>query len=75
MADCLNVSVHAFLHIRPMDALIRLKLASHEDEALEILGDNGINPWWIIAGTRRLPCCVCDRILPPAAPPASPVMD
>ena len=65
MADYLGLSVHEFLHVRPLDALVRLKLASHEDEARAMIGDNGISYWWILGGTRRLPCCVCDRILAP----------
>jgi len=65
MADHLGLSVHEFLHVRPLDALVRLKLASHEDDARAMIGDNGISYWWILGGTRRLPCCVCDRILGP----------
>ena len=63
MADYLNLSVHEFLHVRPLDALQRLKLATNEDDARAMIGNNGINYWWILGGTRHLPCCVCDRIL------------
>lgn len=65
MADYLNLSVHEFLHVKPLDALQMLKLASHEDEARAMIGDNGISYWWILGGTRRLPCCVCDRMPEP----------
>ena len=70
MAFALNLSVHEFLHVRPLDALQRLKLADNEEDARAIIGDNGINYWWILGGTRHLPCCVCDRILEPAPEPA-----
>lgn len=65
MADYLVLSVHEFLHVKPLDALQMLKLASHEDEARAMIGDNGISYWWILGGTRRLPCCVCDRMPEP----------
>jgi len=75
MADHLGLTVHEFLHIKPLDALQRLKLAKNEDDAREIIGDNGISYWWILGGgnfQRRLPCCVCDRILDPPAPAPAP---
>jgi hypothetical protein len=65
MADYLNLSVHEFLHVKPLDALQMLKLARHEDEARAMIGDSGISYWWILGGTRRLPCCVCDRMPEP----------
>lgn len=68
MAYALNLSVHEFLHVKPLDALQRLKLAANEDEARAMIGDSGISYWWILGGTRRLPCCVCDRILDAPAP-------
>jgi len=70
MADFLGLTVHEFLHVKPLDALQRLKLAANEDDARAMIGDNGISYWWILGGgnfKRCLPCCVCDRILPPAA--------
>lgn len=72
MADILHMSVHDFLHVKPLNILQRLGLASDEEQALEMLGSSGIDPWWIIGGSRRLPCCVaCDRVLAPA--PGAPV--
>ena len=75
MADHLGLTVHEFLHIKPLDALQRLKLAKNEDDARAIIGDNGISYWWILGGgnfQRCLPCCVCDRILDPPAPAPAP---
>ena len=72
MADYLRLSVHEFLHIKPMDAILRLKLANTEEKAWSILGNTSLPPWWQWGG--RMPCCVaCDRILPPvpAEPPAA----
>lgn len=66
MADILHMSVHDFLHVKPLEMLQRLGIASNEEQAREMLGSSGIDPWWIIGGSRRLPCCVaCDRV--PAA--------
>jgi len=72
LADSMYMSVHEFLHVKPLDALQRLKLAKNEDDARAMIGDNGINYWWILGGTRRLPCCVCDRIPDPPAPAPAP---
>ena len=66
MADYLRLSVHEFLHIKPADAILRLKLANTEEKAWRILGNTTLPVWW----GGRMPCCVCDRMLPPA--PAEP---
>jgi hypothetical protein len=69
MADFLGLTVHEFLHIKPVDAILRLKLVdpcSHnaEEKAWSILGNTTLPPWWMSG--MRLPCCVvCDRMLPP----------
>ena len=69
MADYLRLSVHEFLHIKPMDAILRLKLANTEEKAWSILGNTTLPVWW----GGRMPCCVvCDRILPPAPAPPEP---
>jgi len=70
MADFLGLTVHQFLHIKPVDAILRLKLVdpcSHnaEQKAWSILGNTTLPVWW----GGRLPCCVCDRILDPVAAP------
>jgi len=63
MADYLGLTVHEFLHIKPVDAILRLKLANTEEKAWSILGNTTLPVWW----GGRMPCCVvCDRILPPA---------
>ena len=66
MADYLRLSVHEFLHIKPADAILRLKLANTEEKAWRILGNTSLSVWW----GGRMPCCVCDRMLLPA--PAAP---
>jgi hypothetical protein len=85
MADYLGLSVHEFLHIKPVDAILRLKLVdpcSHnaEQKAWSILGNTTLPVWW----GGRMPCCVvCDRMLlpvpalaePPAAATVVPVRD
>jgi hypothetical protein len=68
MADVLRMTVHQFLHVKPIDAILRLGIAWNEDQARKLLGDNGINYWWILGGTHLLPCCACDRILAPPEP-------
>jgi len=65
MADFLGLTVHEFLHIKPADAILRLKLANTEEKAWSILGNTTLPVWW----GGRLPCCVCDRILDPVAAP------
>jgi len=69
MADFLGLTVHEFLHIKPADAILRLKLANTEEKAWRILGNTTLPVWW----GGRMPCCVCDRMLPPAIaePPAA----
>jgi len=63
MADYLGLSVHEFLHIKPVDAILRLKLAYTEAQAWSILGNTTLPVWW---WGGRMPCCVvCDRMLPP----------
>lgn len=66
MADKLSISVHEFLHIKPIDALIRLRLAHHEDDAIKLLGNSNSIKWpWIIGGYMPFPCCVvCERVAP-----------
>ena len=72
MADYLGLSVHEFLHIKPVDAILRLKLVdprsfNAEEKAWRILGNTILPVWW----GGRMPCCVvCDRMLPPAPAPA-----
>ena len=72
MADYLGLSVHEFLHIKPFDAILRLKLVdpcsfNAEEKAWRILGNTTLPVWW----GGRMPCCVvCDRMLPPAPAPA-----
>ena len=74
MADYLGMSVHDFLHIKPVDAILRLKLVdpcafNAEEKAWRILGNTTLPVWW----GGRMPCCVvCDRMLPPAPAPAEP---
>ena len=63
MADYLRLSVHEFLHIKPADAILRLKLANTEEKAWRILGNTTLPVWW----GGRMPCCVCDRMLPALA--------
>ena len=66
MADYLRLTVHEFLHIKPFDAILRLKLANTEEKAWRILGNTTLSVWW----GGRMPCCVvCDR-MPPAPAPA-----
>jgi hypothetical protein len=66
MADFLGLTVHEFLHIKPVDAILRLKLANTEEKAWSILGNTTLPVWW----GGRMPCCVvCDRILDPVAAP------
>ena len=38
MADHLRLTVDEFLHIKPVDAILRLKLANTEEKAYRILG-------------------------------------
>ena len=65
MADYLRLTVHEFLHIKPVDAILRLKLANTEEKAWRILGNTTLSVWW----GGRMPCCVvCDRMLPAPAP-------
>ena len=72
MADYLRLSVHEFLHIKPMDAILRLKLANTEEKAWSILGNTTLPVWW----GGRMPCCVvCDRMLPPVPATVVPVRD
>jgi hypothetical protein len=65
MADYLGLTVHEFLHIKPVDAILRLKLVdpcSHnaEQKAWLILGNVVLPAWWQWGG--RMPCCVaCER--------------
>jgi hypothetical protein len=64
MADYLGLTVHEFLHIKPVDAILRLKLVdpcSHnaEQKAWSILGNTTLPAWWM-SGV-RMPCCVCLR--------------
>ena len=63
MADCLGLTVHAFLHIKPVDAILRLKLANTEEKAYRILGNVTLPAWWQWGeGRGRMPCCVvCER--------------
>lgn len=70
MADYLRLSVHEFLHIKPVDAILRLKLANTEEKAWSILGNTTLPVWW----GGRMPCCVaCDRYAAPPVP-AEPVV-
>ena len=77
MADYLGLSVHEFLHIKPVDAILRLKLAYTEQQAYRILGNTTLPAWWM-SGV-RMPCCVaCERTAaaaPPAAATVVPVRD
>ena len=59
MADYLGLSVHEFLHIKPVDAILRLKLANTEAHAYRILGNTTLPAWWMSG--LRMPCCVCLR--------------
>ena len=70
MADKLGISVHEFLHIKPIDAVIRLGLAYHEDDATKILGKRNSIKWpWIIGGYMPFACCVvCERMAHAQAP-------
>jgi len=63
MADYLGLSVHAFLHIKPVDAILRLNLANTEAHAYRILGNITFPAWWM-SGV-RMSCCVCLRQQPP----------
>ena len=66
MADYLGLSVHQFLHIKPVDAILRLKLANTEAHAYRILGNITFPAWWMSG--LRMPCCVaCERTAPPAS--------
>jgi len=58
LADKLCLSVHEFLHVKPMEALIRLGLAYNEDQALKMVGNLTTYEWWLIGGRRSLPCCL-----------------
>ena len=76
MADQLGLTVHQFLHIQPVDAILRLKLADTEQKAWSILGNTTLPPWWQWQG--KMPCCyVCERTAPapPAAATVVPVRD
>jgi hypothetical protein len=60
MADYLGLTVHEFLHIKPVDAILRLKLANTEAHAYRILGNITFPAWWMSG--LRMPCCVaCER--------------
>ena len=68
MADQLGLTVHQFLHIQPVDAILRLKLADTEQKAWSILGNTTLPPWWQWQG--KMPCCyACERTAPVPAPP------
>ena len=75
LADYLGLSVHQFLHVKPIDAIQRLGLAWNEDQARTLLGDNGINYWWILGGTQLLPCCAPTLSAPPPPATVVPVRD
>jgi len=63
MADNLGLTVHEFLHIKPVDAILRLKVAYTEAQAYRILGNTTLPAWWM-SGV-RMPCCVaCERTAP-----------
>jgi len=60
MADYLGRTVHEFVHIQPVEAILRLKLVDTEQKAWHILGNVTLPPWWQWGG--RMPCCVvCER--------------
>ena len=75
MADQLGLTVHQFLHIQPVDAILRLKLADTEQKAWSILGNTTLPPWWQWQG--KMPCCyVCERTAPAPVPATvAPVRD
>lgn len=72
MASVLGLTVHQFLHIQPVDAIRRLKLANTEEDAYRMLGDNTNYSWWLIGGRPLLPCCVACVRAPGSAAPNGP---
>ena len=72
MADYLILSVHEFLHVKPLEALQLLKLAMNEKEARAIIGSDYRRRRWSRRYFFGKPCCVCDRILDPVPEPEEP---